>query len=141
MIVIAKISSAVGGALLLSSIFATVGALVTLPFKKLMAVSDGSTNILQESPSSNFIDATIGLSWLAWLIYAYLTIAAFLGEMFTLFTNAGFGYVYITLGMPAFLAAWLGLVIYASIRPIPTSWLFGAMGAAAIIIFGCANID
>ena len=85
-------------------------------------------------------DALIAFSWLTWLPYGFLTGAALLGEGRTLFSNAGFGFVYITLGMPAYLVAWLGLVIYAGIRSVPTSWLARAFAGAVLIVIGCANI-
>ena len=86
-------------------------------------------------------DAGVALNWVGWPMFAILTLVAVAEEMFTLFVNAGFGYFFIMLGMPAFLLAWLCFVIYASFRTVPTSWLFGVLIAAALIIFGYANIN
>jgi hypothetical protein len=62
------------------------------------------------------------------------------GEMFTRFADAGFGYYFIMLGMPAFCIAWLWLMLYATFRTIPTSWPIGALVAAALITAGYAHI-
>lgn len=141
MIWIAKIGSWIGLALLLSALCGAVGALLVLPFKRLIAVSNPQARpVVPEHRTTVLNDAGVGICLLAWPIYAFVTFWAFVGETFTKFSNAGIGYVYITFGMPLFLAAWLGLLIYACIRPVQTNWLFGALGAAALIIFGCANI-
>jgi hypothetical protein len=141
MIMVAKISSGIGFALLLLAPCAAIGALLVLPFGKLIAGSNPQAGERELDHGTTMLnDAGVGLSLLAWPMYAFATFAPFAGEIFTRFSTAGLGYVYITFGMPAFLAAWLGLVIYACIRPTQTSWLFGAIGAAAVIIVGYANI-
>jgi hypothetical protein len=68
---------------------------------------------VRQAPRSTpqFHDAAIGVSWLAWPIFAIVTVAAMFGEMFTRFANAGPGYYFIMVGMPAFCIAWLTLLI------------------------------
>jgi hypothetical protein len=90
--------------------------------------------------TTQFYDAAIGVSWFAWPIFAIVTVAAMFGEMFTRFANAGPGYYFIMLGMPAFCIAWLYLLIYASFRPVPTRWPVAALLAALVIIAGYATI-
>jgi len=119
---------------LLFGFCAATAALLLLPFKSLMITT-------RPHSSTNLYDAAVGFSLMAWPIYAVFSVAAFGDEMFTLFSNAGFGYVYIMLGMPAFLVAWLGLIVFACLRGMPTSWLFGALAAAAAIIWGYTNIN
>ena len=91
-------------------------------------------------PTRQIDDAAIGVSWLAWPIFAIVTVAAMFGEMFTRFADAGPGYYFIMLGMPAFCIAWLTLLIYASFRPVPTRWPLAALLAALVIIAGYKTI-
>jgi hypothetical protein len=142
MIVVAEISSWVGAALLAVGLCAATGAMLILPFHKLIVRGGRQAGVTAPLPTStNLNDAGVAFNWLAWLLFAILTLAAFFGEMSTLYTDAGIAFVYITLGMPAFLVAWLGFVIYITMRPVPTSWLFGALVVAALMAFGYANIN
>lgn len=139
---IAQASAWLGTAFLVIGIFGAIGVQLILLFKRLAQASSRPSPQSASRRASTYInDDAVWFSWLAWLAYAAVTLTAFLGEMFTLFSNAGFGYVYIMLGMPAFLVAWLGLVINASVQSVPSSWLFGALGAAALIVSGYANIN
>ena len=97
---------------------------------------------VRQAPRSTrqFDDAAIGVSWFAWPIFAIVTVAAMFGEMFTRFANAGPGYYFIMLGMPAFCVAWLTLLIYASFRRVPTSWPVAALLASLVIIAGYKTI-
>jgi hypothetical protein len=90
--------------------------------------------------ASHLSDAAIGISWFALPIFAILTLIAMIGEMFTKFANAGFGYYFILLGMPAFCVAWFSLLVYASFRPVPPSWCVSALIAAMFVVVGYANI-
>lgn len=65
---------------------------------------------------------------------------AVFGELDTKFTNATFGFYFILLGMPAFLAAWFCFLIFATFRPVRSEWLVGAVAAALLIVIGYANI-
>src|ERR1041384_5239176 len=104
MMVVAEISSWVGAALLAFGLCAAIGALMVLPFRGLIARAISRQVSRAPAPTStNLNDAGVAFNWLAWPIFAVLTSVAFLREMWTLYADAGFGYVYITLGMPAFL--------------------------------------
>ena len=92
------------------------------------------------SPAREASDAVIGLSWLAVPLYMAVTVTAVAGEMFTKFADAGFGYYFIMLGMPAFCIAWLYLMVYASFRPVPSSGLWAMLVSALLILIGYANI-
>ena len=94
---------------------------------------------LEPAPTQLY-DGAIGISWFALLTFVIVTVIAFVGEMFTKFADAGFGYYVIMLGMPAFCIAWLFLLVYASFRPVPRSWPVGALIAALLIVIGYANI-
>jgi uncharacterized membrane protein YphA (DoxX/SURF4 family) len=93
-----------------------------------------------EPAPTHLYDAAMGISWFALLTFVIVTVIAFVEEMFTKFANAGFGYYFIMLGMPAFCILWLFLLVYASFRPVPTSWPVAALVAAFLIIIGYANI-
>ncbi len=140
MMTVAETSSIIGAALLLLAACTAVGALLVLPFKKLIT---GTAPAAEASNSARPSDSGAGLvmNWLVWPTYAVFALTAYLGEMHTLFANAGFGYVYITLGIPAFLLDWLILVIYASLQPVRSRWLFCALGAAGLLALGYANIN
>src|SRR5688500_3431357 len=125
MIEIAKFGSWLGGALLLFGLFAGLGALSILSIMGLVkAFSGDPTSIPSKSVQVKSNSDGVVASWLAWLVFAVFAILAFFGEMFTRFSDAGFGYIYITLGMPAYLVTWLALNICASVRSVPTKWLF-----------------
>jgi hypothetical protein len=142
MILVAEISSWVGAALLVFGLCAAAGALLVLPFRGLIARAIGSKVPRAPAPTStNLNDAGVAFNWLAWLIFAVLTSVAFLREMWTLYADAGLGYVYITFAMPAFLVGWLGFAFYISMRPVRTSWLFAALLVATLIVFGYMNIN
>jgi hypothetical protein len=141
-ILVAKISSWVGVAFLLLSFCAATAVLLVLPFMGLITAKDRTARQTPRPRSStNLNDAAVGLSLTAWLLYAVFAGSAFGDEMFTLFSNAGFGYVYIMLGMPTFLAAWFGLIFFACLRGVPTAWLFGSLAVAAAITWGYTNIN
>lgn len=90
--------------------------------------------------SAKLNDAATGVTWLALPLFVVVTLIAVVGEMFTKFGDAGFGYYFIMLGMPAFCIAWLSLVLYSMFRTIPSSWAMAALISAALIIVGYTNI-
>ena len=89
---------------------------------------------------SQFYDAVIGVSWCALPLFAIMTVIAMVGEMFTKFANAGLGYYFIMLALPAFCVAWLCLLIFATYRALPTSWLVTALSTAAVFAGVYGNI-
>ncbi|QNP45212.1 hypothetical protein H9L14_11235 [Sphingomonas sediminicola] len=142
MILIAKVSAWLGVALMINGILWPIGLALVLPPKKSPEAGTHQPPEVASARVSTYINEdAVWISWLAWLIYAAVTLSAFSREIFTLYSNAGLGYVYIVLGMPAFLVAWLGLIINASVRLLPARWLFGALGAGGLIVFGYANIN
>ena len=92
------------------------------------------------SSTSQSYDAAIGLSWFALPLFAIVTVIAMTGEMFTSFADVGPGYYLIMLGMPAFCAGWLYLLIYATLRPVPASWPTAALAAAGAIVIAYWSI-
>jgi hypothetical protein len=94
----------------------------------------------ESSWTSRASDAAIGISWLALPLFVAVTVTAVAGEMFTEFADARFGYWFIMLGMPAFCFAWFYLVIFASFRPVPSSWPLAALIAAILMLVAYANI-
>jgi hypothetical protein len=64
-----------------------------------------------------------------------VTMSAVGGEIFTHFSVAGVGYIYIVLGMPAYLAAWLGLMVLSVIKHVPAPvMLLASLGGVSIAI-------
>ncbi|QIK79432.1 hypothetical protein G7077_11475 [Sphingomonas piscis] len=141
MTTIAQTGSWIGLVLLLFGILTPIAALIVLPFQAVIVQPDPARGSILEPASTTLNDAGVGLSFLAWPLYALLTCSAFLGEMNTLYSDAGLGYIYITVGMPAFFVGWLGLIFYSSVRPARTELLFGALGAAVLISIGYGSIN
>ena len=142
MITLIQISAWGGLVLLLMGCCLAIGALLILPFLDSTRTGDATPDVETSADQPTWLNhAGMGFSLLAWPIYAVVTWRAVFTEINTLFSNAGFGYVYIMLGMPAFFLTWLSLLVYASIRSVRSEWLFGALIAAALIGFGYANIN
>jgi hypothetical protein len=141
MIGLVKTGSLLGYALLLFGILAGIIALLILSVMRLINALRGDSKTAAKDPVPKTDGVGVVVGWLAWLIFAAISLVASFGEMFTRFSDAGFGFIYITLGMPVFLVAWLGLNIFASVGFLSTRWLFGTLGAAGLIVFGYGNIN
>lgn len=129
---IAKISSILGHILLLLALCGGAGAFLFFP------VQATSGPDLREPGRDRF---ALSLSLLAWPVFALVTMSAVWGELFTRYAVAGLGYIYIVLGMPAYLFAWLGLMVLSTIRYVPASMMLSASVGGAVVIMGFLGIN